>query len=332
MITAAVLAGLVAGHMFSGLRTVSAQALQASVTVAAVVRTVSPGAEGAVVVDLEVTHVPCGHGAAPGPLRIHQLAEHGTAYQPGQRALFPLLPARRSPHRPADLPPDAWTVDQAPSEVTWLTEAELAPAVDRLARFCRAPPAARQAVRVEMLVEGPAGLARAAALDLALAAEPLQLEGPVEARLADWLRTRSVPAGLRVAGLQAVGRAGPGALRDAAADLLRPWEPPEVVAAALRALGPDDAMARAALPALLMGPPGLGRMHAARLAGAARLEDAVPALGVLAWGPETEAAGTACRALAAVDSRAARAELERLRGALPPERARACARGAVPPK
>jgi hypothetical protein len=121
------------------------------------------------------------------------------------------------------------------------------------------------------------------------------------------------PLGIRVAAVTVAGRSHHPVLEAQAARYLLPHQPSELQAAAVRALQGRPDLLRAWIPVTLMGPPGVGRISAAKAAGFLKVESTAGALTVLALGPEPDATPVACKALEALatgDSRKALAALD----------------------
>lgn len=307
---------LVPVHMLGGIRASTAAYPRATSVVLGQVVQSTPLSQGAWQVKVNVVANACGV-PRQGTLDVFQLADHAVTYRPGQRAVFPLLKLEDSPHKVPDVPAQGLLVEQAAHEVVTFDPGEEAALTALVTRLCGA---GRQDALVDALVSPWSTLAGGAALELSGTDAP-NFGEPGKAALRALMLDRTRPMSLRITAVNVAGRTWDDALLKAMGSLVVPWEPPEMVAAALRA-GPP--LSDAALVLVLMGPVGPQRVLAARMAGRIRSDAFVAPLMALALGPEPTAAKAACDALAQHPGRGPEAR-RRLTRLLPTDVAQACA-------
>lgn len=321
--TALMLSLVVAGHMFGGMRTPLSQLEGAGLTVVGRVAAVTPRDQGVVELRVEVVAPLCGT-PSKGPLQVFQLADHAASYAVGQLAVFPMTQAQASPHRPKDVDPNAWTVDQSQHETLWPREGEVAAVVDALQPLCAATPDQRVLHRVRLLRSTVPGVAGGAARDLLLQAQVPALPADVEQQVVLLMGDGAVAPGVRLAALHVGLRVGTPELLAAVERRVDPREPPELVAAAIKGLVKQPERLEPRLWAVLAGPAGVGRLTAARVAGARGFAWSVGPLVMLAFGSEPDAAQVACGALLKLGTPEASEARRGLVDALPGARRAAC--------
>ncbi len=320
---------LVAGHMFGGMRSPLTLLEGAGLGVVGRVEQVTVLEEGVVRLSVVVVTPLCG---TPGhkTLTVFQLADHAARYEPGALAVFPMTRAQHSPHRPAGVDPDAWTVDQSQSETLWLQADQVDAAVAALTPLCGATRADAVRHRI-MLLENPvAGVAGGAARDLLVTSEIPALDEAQQARVGLLMADLGRPPGVRLAAMHVGIRAGTPTLLDAVARRVDVREQPELVSAAIKGLGQHPQRLEVRLMAVLAGPPGVGRTTAARSAAAHRFGWAVGPLTMVAFGPEPDAAALACQALLTLGTPEALQARAGLAHALPGARRASCSRHPSP--
>ncbi|MEW5854616.1 MAG: hypothetical protein AB2A00_37920 [Myxococcota bacterium] len=317
---------VVAAHLFGGMRTPTSLIQGASLVVIGKVQAVKPRAGTVQRVEVNVVSAPCVEGKGPRSITVHELGDHSADYVVGETVIFPLIPASQSPHRDPEVPPDAWSVEQASSEVVRLAPDEVKAAEAVVKTLCRArDPDARASALVEVMAGPVPRLAGGAARDLMVLQKLPPLTEPSRRALLGLLADATRPASLRVVAAQLAGRSGDDVLQQATAERIAVTEEPEVVASAIRALSSRPELVEPRIVRALEGRAGAGRLAAARFAGTRGMTSVVPQLVTLAKGPEPDAAAVACQALVRMASRESVTARARLITELQPPAREACA-------
>lgn len=252
------LAGVQALHMFGGMQSPTGFMRTSELVVIGSVTSVKPLPDQVGQVRIKVLDAPCAPRGfkRPKELVLVELGDHVAGYQAGDRVIFPLHRAKNSPHRPASVDGETWSVEQAAQEVVRVDEKDAS--TGKLVRaLCEAQGPDVTDALIAILRSKNTRLAGGAAKDLMMNPQAIPRRHESIEALAALMADTSQAAGVRLAAITVAGRSDDGMLQQAVAERVRSDETVELVAAAMRSCRRELLAERIAL--VLGGPFGPGR-------------------------------------------------------------------------